>query len=129
MKRVIATGTGRGAGANGRWAACLVVLALLMQLMLPPSVVQAGGIDQALASSICHSAEDSGSSAPDAALHDHCSFCRIHLEAKLLSPPAAAAVSPSRQVLGAAVVPAGAEGISPVSLQSPQSRRGPPAVS
>lgn len=129
MERTItATSDGR-AGAGRRWAAYLAVIALLFQLLLPVSAVRAGGLDEALLASICHSSDEAAPTAPATVAHDHCSFCQLHLGMKLLPAPAVGTTPVPEPTALYAVIPSGAEGIAPPSLQSPQTRRGPPSLS
>lgn len=129
MERTITAESGRRAGAGRRWAACLAVFALLLQLLLPVSAAQAGGLEGALLASICHSSDDSAPAAPDKAVRDHCAFCRLHLVVNLPAPPTAETLAEPLSTASYTLIPAGAEGTVQASLQSPQTRRGPPPLS
>ncbi|ARJ67076.1 hypothetical protein WV31_16070 [Magnetospirillum sp. ME-1] len=117
-------------GRLGRFGAWLAALALLLQVIVPLAPVQAAMVlDQDITASICHSSDTSGETgAPAKAKGEHCSFCQIHMGAKILPPTPTAWVAPEaapRPTLG----PQAAPSAPSQSVHQPQTQRGPPSFS
>jgi hypothetical protein len=112
-----------------QFAAWAGALALVLQILLPLGPAQAAlSVDQELAASICHSGTADTAPSPAKAVHDHCQFCQIHANAKLLLPELLWSVAPTPVALFT-VMPPAAGGAVGNSGHLPHRQRGPPSFS